>query len=509
MSRPIDILVHISGPSLGKDDARYRKEAQGFLDFDPVERHDLCELNKDISIDEETSYGLDDTWGSSIIASDCERDNGALHEVKAREPKSVNEDSTDLERHAVIEDDKPGCGGESGEQKTRNEQTKRYESLPNKERAQDASKSSTRSSTSGRLSKLREEFLRTVRHNGTPTQQIKIASGSLSKPSRPSIPARTPLPRKSNDSPEIPLTGVKETPCILIARTPAPSRPQTAPAGQSKPPIEQSDSWKTPPSTIPDSQPNIQTDDGPLEISSSPYLKRPFLSSSPSPPKNSPPNTKRPRIQVHSSPPTETSAPAPAPAKTRSPPPPSSPSSPPPYRPPSSSPLPSIPSSSTFSTTSIYNSPSQLHPPPPPTSNQKFTTHLTPDLHRLTTHLPLSRGFHPFIQYQSRSLEALERGYWHIPLARWSHEVKNKFWEFLKTYIQGGRPGWGVRAFRERVAGEGTREGEEEEEVVKVYCWGEVVGYVWLMVFIASGKEIRGVGARWVDWREETVLQMV
>lgn len=36
-------------------------------------------------------------------------------------------------------------------------------------------------------------------------------------------------------------------------------------------------------------------------------------------------------------------------------------------------------------------------------------------------------------------------------------------------------------------------------EVVKVYCWGEVVGEVWLLLWIGSKREIKGVGAQWVD----------
>lgn len=46
---------------------------------------------------------------------------------------------------------------------------------------------------------------------------------------------------------------------------------------------------------------------------------------------------------------------------------------------------------------------------------------------------------------------------------------------------------------------QGGREREREREVVKVYCWGEVVGEVWLALFIGSKRKIKGSGARWVD----------
>ena len=47
--------------------------------------------------------------------------------------------------------------------------------------------------------------------------------------------------------------------------------------------------------------------------------------------------------------------------------------------------------------------------------------------------------------------------------------------------------------------GGGEREREREREVVRVYCWGEVVGEVWLALFIGSKRKIKGSGARWVD----------
>lgn len=50
-----------------------------------------------------------------------------------------------------------------------------------------------------------------------------------------------------------------------------------------------------------------------------------------------------------------------------------------------------------------------------------------------------------------------------------------------------------------------NRDGDEgnrvvgAEEVVKVYCWGEVVGEVWILLYIGSDKKVRDVEAKWVD----------
>jgi len=44
---------------------------------------------------------------------------------------------------------------------------------------------------------------------------------------------------------------------------------------------------------------------------------------------------------------------------------------------------------------------------------------------------------------------------------------------------------------------------DEPEAVLKVYCWGEVVGEVWNVIFLGTGKKVRGSGARWVGMREK------
>lgn len=59
-----------------------------------------------------------------------------------------------------------------------------------------------------------------------------------------------------------------------------------------------------------------------------------------------------------------------------------------------------------------------------------------------------------------------------------------------------------------RVAHKGNEENGEEEEVAKIYCWGEVVGEVWLLLFLASDRRVIGAGAKWVDAGGEAVVVM-
>lgn len=43
---------------------------------------------------------------------------------------------------------------------------------------------------------------------------------------------------------------------------------------------------------------------------------------------------------------------------------------------------------------------------------------------------------------------------------------------------------------------------------LKVYTWGEIVGHVYLLLFLASERRIRKMGAQWRDCGEEVVVQM-
>lgn len=57
----------------------------------------------------------------------------------------------------------------------------------------------------------------------------------------------------------------------------------------------------------------------------------------------------------------------------------------------------------------------------------------------------------------------------------------------------------------------GSTVGMEEEkayDVVKVFCWGEVVREVWMVLFIASHRKINDSRAVWVDSGEDVVVRM-
>lgn len=115
-----------------------------------------------------------------------------------------------------------------------------------------------------------------------------------------------------------------------------------------------------------------------------------------------------------------------------------------------------------------------------------------------------------------------------MPLGGLGEEERGVLWEFLGRFVGGGKAGWGVWCVLEGdgVGGEGLNgvggmgvDGEvledmedEQEAVLKVYCWGEIVGEIWNVILLGTGKKVRGSGARWVGMGEmdgEAVAEVV
>ncbi|CBF79601.1 uncharacterized protein ANIA_07543 [Aspergillus nidulans FGSC A4] len=186
--------------------------------------------------------------------------------------------------------------------------------------------------------------------------------------------------------------------------------------------------------------------------------------------------------------------------------------------------------------------PLEIRPPPPPISSSPFTTHITPTLEMLSNRLKSPRTYNPVLQ--TRDLDILERGYWYLRLtivpraesefenqnqtaARtsskvlcWDKPLFTRFWTFLSDFIgKEGRAGWGVWCIleeRERdwdrdASGEDTTSAEPivaQSVSLKVYAWGEIATHIYLLLFLASERRVRKLGAQWRDGRDEVVIQM-
>lgn len=162
---------------------------------------------------------------------------------------------------------------------------------------------------------------------------------------------------------------------------------------------------------------------------------------------------------------------------------------------------------------SFQEDPKILAPPPKP-SSKPFKTHLTPSLAILATKLPLLR-FYTHLQSTPplRPLRVLERGHWTFPTTSFSPTGWNAFWEYLKDFIGAGRASWGVWCVVETCPDLDSKKrdghnGDDRCKVCKVYCWGEIVPEIWLLLFMASHRQIKGCGAAWIDSGGEIIVQM-
>lgn len=50
--------------------------------------------------------------------------------------------------------------------------------------------------------------------------------------------------------------------------------------------------------------------------------------------------------------------------------------------------------------------------------------------------------------------------------------------------------------------------GTAQPLTMKVYAWGEVASHIYLLLFLASERRIRGMQAEWRDSAEDVVIQM-
>ena len=91
----------------------------------------------------------------------------------------------------------------------------------------------------------------------------------------------------------------------------------------------------------------------------------------------------------------------------------------------------------------------------------------------------------------------MERGYWLLDTGDWNEGLRSRCWNCLGNYVGKDLAGWGVWCTR-----------EPDHSSLRVYCWGIVVGHIYLLLFMASESKIRGVGACWVGGDGEVIIKM-
>ena len=103
----------------------------------------------------------------------------------------------------------------------------------------------------------------------------------------------------------------------------------------------------------------------------------------------------------------------------------------------------------------------------------------------------------------------------------WDIPLFNRFWSFLSDFIsKEGRAGWGIWAILDNHPNGGHVNQQQHDNdddytsicttplILKVYTWGEVAMHIYLLLFLASERRIRKMGAQWRDSCEDVIICM-
>lgn len=181
----------------------------------------------------------------------------------------------------------------------------------------------------------------------------------------------------------------------------------------------------------------------------------------------------------------------------------SRPNQPPQHTPPSSSQfsynaLSQIPS--TFPSSISSSSSLSVRPPSPPigVDDLDLGSLVSAKLAKLAS--DLSSRYRPTLRRDPllRRLDPLERGHWRVDCRRWPAAARADAWAFLASYIRSGLAGWGV--WCRRSADGGT---------IKLYGWAHVAKHTYLLLYLASGRQIKATGAQWFDADGEVAVEVV
>jgi hypothetical protein len=136
-----------------------------------------------------------------------------------------------------------------------------------------------------------------------------------------------------------------------------------------------------------------------------------------------------------------------------------------------------------------------IFPPEPPVDELELEPkHLmTERLSQLATEMSIEKRFKP--KEQTREILAFERGYWLLDCSTWEDTLTKETWGFLKNYVSSGNAGWGTWCRR-----------DENWRWIRVYCWGFVVGHIYLLLYMASMRKVLYTGGSWFDGEGKEVL---
>jgi hypothetical protein len=137
----------------------------------------------------------------------------------------------------------------------------------------------------------------------------------------------------------------------------------------------------------------------------------------------------------------------------------------------------------------------EVHPPEPPIGIMELE-HLqlvTEQLQEMARKLNLEKRFRPVSR--KRELRPFERGHWLLDTSKWDQDTAKRAWGFLWNYISKGTAGWGVWCRR-----------DEEWSWLRIYCWGSLVGHIYLLLYLASERKILFTGGSWIGGDGEELI---
>ncbi|TVY29811.1 hypothetical protein LHYA1_G002042 [Lachnellula hyalina] len=139
----------------------------------------------------------------------------------------------------------------------------------------------------------------------------------------------------------------------------------------------------------------------------------------------------------------------------------------------------------------------EIRPGIPITASTDLTPEMliTPDLSLLAFKMRTASLFRP--AHQSRDLRPMERGYWLVNCEMWSTQVRADTWKRLGDFVGKSRVGWGVWCVR-----------DEQCSMIRVYCWGVIVGHIYLLLVLSSGNKMNRTRASWIGGDGEPLIKM-
>lgn len=164
----------------------------------------------------------------------------------------------------------------------------------------------------------------------------------------------------------------------------------------------------------------------------------------------------------------------------------------------------------------------EVHGPNPQGGQARFVTHVTKTLRKLAIRLPLSKQFRP--SHVTRDVNVLERGHWQFSIgiiessmirdptqalqkrshdelvSLWSEREFVQLWKNVCCFVQDGKAGWGTSMVKKQI-GQGLWR-------IRLFTWAEILGHIWLVLWVLSDKMMEHVPMHWIDGRGTAVITM-